>query len=74
MDITYNHFPMGYQNPCRMDGKEAVYAIGGRNPDNNGGGVLFWAYDWEEACEACEAYTKAGYHNVRIDSNNPKEW
>jgi hypothetical protein len=66
----FDHSPMGYHNPCRRDGKAALFAVCGSDPDRKGGGILFWAYDEIEANRAVLAYRKAGYHNVRFEKNN----
>lgn len=69
----FNWSPMGYHNPCAMDGPhgrmEAQFAVAGREPDNRGGGILFWAYTIREAEQAKVAYEGAGYHNVHIEPN-----
>lgn len=58
--------PMGYHNRYMRDGEHAPFAICGRDPDNRGGGVLFWAYSDEEARRAYDAYRACGYRNVSI--------
>jgi hypothetical protein len=62
--------PMGYNNACRewQGGVlvDAPLAICGGDPDNRGGGVLFWAYSIDEANRAFDAYRAAGYNNVSI--------
>lgn len=62
--------PMGYNNACREwhGGAlvDAPLAICGGDPDNRGGGVLFWAYSIDEANRAFDAYRAFGYNNVTI--------
>lgn len=59
---------MGYQNPCSDGiGCTAKLAISGRDPDNKGGGILFWAYSITEANYAFDAYRAAGYNKVAIE-------
>jgi hypothetical protein len=62
--------PMGYNNPCREWHAgvlvDAPLAICGGEPDNRGGGVLFWAYSIDEANRAFDAYRAYGYNNVTI--------
>lgn len=63
-----NKFPMPYSNPYMMDGKRAPFAIAGREPDNKGGGILFWAYDVDERDVAVKAFKEAGYHNIHWEN------
>lgn len=63
---TFERSPMGYHNGCSKAGGSAPYAVVGNDPDQKGGGVLFWAYCKAEAERAQQAYSKAGYHDVTI--------
>jgi hypothetical protein len=60
------------QNPCRMNGDEAPYAVTGYEPNMDGGGVLFWAYSLEEAGNAADAFRNEGYKQVKVYREGPR--
>lgn len=64
---SFDRSPMGYHNPSRLDGREAPFAVSGRDPDGLGGGIQFWAYSIAEANEAFDRYRGAGYLRVTIE-------
>jgi len=62
--------PLPKCGPCSMRvGDRLVDAplcVVGLTPCRQGGGVLHWAWDMDEASQAADAYRDHGYHDVKV--------
>ena len=62
--------PLPKCGPCsrRENGelRDAPLCVVGLTPDRQGGGVLHWAWDMDEASLATDAYRDHGYHEVKV--------
>jgi hypothetical protein len=58
--------PLPKCGPCSINGQDAPFCVIGLDPDRQGGGVLHWAWDMDEASQAADSYREHGYHEVKV--------